>query len=79
MDVEIDPCDNFYEFACGSFLKNTVIPDDQASVDTFSMIDDDLQMQLRASIEEDIKDNETRPFKLAKMLYRSCMDKCKYN
>lgn len=78
MDQEVDPCENFYEFACGSFLKDTVIPDDQPSVDTFSMIDDDLQVQLRSSIEEGIKPNESKPFKLTKILYQSCMNRCKF-
>jgi membrane metallo-endopeptidase-like protein 1 len=77
MDPDINPCDNFYKFACGNFLKNTIIPDDQASVDTFSIIDDDLQMQLRTSIEEKINENDTRPFKLIKILYQNCMNKCK--
>ena len=77
MDAEIDPCENFYEFACGNFIKNTVIPDDQPSIDTFSMIDDDLQLQLRTSIEEEIQPNESKPFKLAKALYKSCMNKSK--
>ena len=25
MDLDVDPCENFYEFACGKFLKNEKI------------------------------------------------------
>ena len=31
MDREADPCENFYEFACGGFEKRVVIPDDKSS------------------------------------------------
>ena len=29
MDSEVEPCDDFYDFACGGFLKSTIIPDDK--------------------------------------------------
>lgn len=77
MDEKVDPCDDFYDFACGSFVKNTRIPDDKTSVNTFSIITDQLQEQIRALLDEPIIENEPRPFILAKTLYQACMNRSK--
>lgn len=75
MDEKVDPCDDFYDFACGSFVKNTRIPDDKTSVNTFSIITDQLQEQIRALLDEPVIENEPRPFALAKTLYQACMNR----
>ncbi|XP_045472319.1 neprilysin-2-like isoform X1 [Harmonia axyridis] len=75
MDPSVDPCDDFYQFTCGNFLKKTNIPDDKASVTSFSIISDLLQEQLRSMIEEPIDPKEPKPFQLTKKLYRACMNK----
>lgn len=78
MDREVEPCDDFYDFACGGFLKSTIIPDDKTTVNTFTGISDELQNQLRTSIEEKSPPNEPKPFRLVKNLYKACMNKSEY-
>lgn len=50
MDEIVDPCDIFYEFACGSFIKNISIPPEKATVDTFSIVQDLVHDQIKTII-----------------------------
>lgn len=75
LDESIDPCTNFYEFACGNFNKNTNIPKGKASVDLFTIVESLVREQLRTIISEPPKFNESKPIRLAKQFYASCLNK----
>jgi predicted metalloendopeptidase len=75
MDKDVDPCEDFYQFTCGSFLKNTVIPDDKTSVSQFSKISDELKEKLRILVQEKPEKTEIAPFTNLKHLYQSCLNK----
>lgn len=77
MNPDVEPCDDFYKFACGGFLETTIIPDDKTSVNTFSIIFDALAEQLRANIEQESLPNEPKPYRLARDFYKACMNKSK--
>lgn len=75
MDLTAEPCEDFYQFSCGNFIRSTFIPDDKLAVDTFSSLSDQIDIQLRTIIEEEILPNESKVFTLAKKLHRSCMNR----
>ncbi|XP_062124663.1 neprilysin-2-like isoform X3 [Drosophila sulfurigaster albostrigata] len=75
INPEVEPCDNFYEFACGAYIEEETIPDDKVSVSTFSVISDKLQEQLKEIITTDRPDTEPKHFRLPNLLYRACMNK----
>ena len=75
MDPAVEPCDDFYKFACGKFVKNTLIPDEKSTVNRFSIVNDQLQEQLRTVIEEPISPQDKKPFRLVKNLFKACMNK----
>lgn len=59
-------------------MKKTRIPDDQSSVNTFSIIGDELQEQLRTIFDEKPQPNDPKPFTLAKNLFAACMNTSKH-
>lgn len=74
IDENVDPCENFYEFACGKFLKNTFIPDDKIAMMSFVQVQDKVLGQLRSVLNERSLPNESKPFTLAKTFNVACMD-----
>lgn len=74
IDETIKPCDDFYNFACGNFLKEAKIPDDEKWIDTFTIIDNKLQEQLRILISKKVDKHDLAPFVMAKKLYKACMN-----
>lgn len=75
IDQSTEPCHDFYQFACGNFIKNSYIPDDKLTVDTFTTLADQIDIQLRTIIEGEIAPKESNVFALVKNLHKSCMNR----
>ena len=47
MDMAADPCDDFFQYACGTWVKRHIIPEDKAGYNTFEKLHEELRIVIK--------------------------------
>ena len=81
MDKTVDPCQDFYQYACGTWRKNNPIPSDQARWGRFNELAD-YNRQFLHNILEKVSANDPKRSPVQQKIgdmYQSCMDETTVN
>ena len=81
MDKTVDPCQDFYQYACGTWRKNNPIPSDQARWGRFNELAEYNRQFLHEILEKASANDPKRTPVMQKIgdMYQSCMDETTVN
>uniref|UniRef100_A0A663MCN5 Phosphate regulating endopeptidase homolog X-linked n=1 Tax=Athene cunicularia TaxID=194338 RepID=A0A663MCN5_ATHCN len=78
INQSVDPCENFYRFACDGWIYNHPIPEDMSNYGVYPWLRHNVDLKLKALLEKPIsKRRDSEAVQKAKILYASCMNENK--
>nr|CAD2166728.1 unnamed protein product [Meloidogyne enterolobii] len=73
IDERVDPCEDFFDFACGKWVANNPIPDDLTSYGHFSELREKVNHEMKTLFESP-EEPTSVAIKNLKSLYHGCMN-----
>ncbi|XP_066581993.1 neprilysin-11-like [Prorops nasuta] len=77
MDLSVNPCDDFYEYMCGGWVRNHPIPESELAVSNFHSMRSQIEYDINDILNAPIHPGDLEPLKKAKQIYKMCMDTAK--
>ena len=77
MNRSVDPCENFYEYACGGWVENNPIPESKSFWGVYSVLEEDNERIVKQILTGSSLTSEAT--QKAKKFYDACMDESTIN
>ncbi|KAK3932625.1 Neprilysin-2 [Frankliniella fusca] len=74
INTSVDPCQDFFQYACGGFVQDTEIPPGMTTVSIISQMGQRLREQLQGLLAAPESASDPASFNKAKRLYGSCVN-----
>lgn len=52
MDLDVDPCQDFYKFTCGKFLRNFELPENKLSLSSQQILEEELENKVKGCLHQ---------------------------
>ncbi|XP_059491150.1 neprilysin-4-like isoform X2 [Neocloeon triangulifer] len=74
LDTTADPCEDFYQFACGGWIENNPMPEEYSQWDQFRALRENLLHTIREILDDKDTALTPKPLSQARSLYKTCLD-----
>ncbi|GMT15634.1 hypothetical protein PFISCL1PPCAC_6931, partial [Pristionchus fissidentatus] len=69
-----DPCDDFYNYACGNWIASHEIPSDRVSVSRFVLLRAKVTEEMKEVLESTSDVSKSRSKQMVRQIYKTCLD-----